>query len=218
MLADDLRDFPVKIISFIIDLAEAGIPGAKELIESLAQCHDSNLESERLFENTLTEAFACMFLEQSCAMKIQAIENRRHPLRSPHARNSNKSCDILATQGKDHLYFEVKDCSIEFNVSRIAGLRGFTPASDIEKRVWLEKRIKDCFDKGANYLIARLPVWESSSRSGIEAVRDVLHEYELESDSQARIQVQFAVPEWFKGIYLIKKIGCVFVSVVQRHL
>ncbi|HBJ82872.1 MAG TPA: hypothetical protein DDZ88_03150 [Verrucomicrobiales bacterium] len=215
-LQGDQFDFVVEIVSHTVNLARLGIPGAFELVHGLAQADDSNLELDRSFENSLTEAFAVWFLETRQGAKIKAVEARSLPVRSPHARNPNKSCDLMAEMNSHDIYFEVKDCSLDFGPSRTTGRRGYTPASDKDTRKWLEKQIKECFNKGANYLIARLPVWESSSCSGLDAIRQVLCEHEVVSQDCASVEMPFQIPAWFKGVFLIKRYGHVFVSVTQK--
>jgi hypothetical protein len=210
-------DFTIEIISFIVDLADAGVPGARSLLSSLAKCTDGNIASEREYENLLTEAFAAWFLERKQGAKIQAIEARDFPLHSPHARNLEKSCDLHIELGGALCYCEVKDCCLDFENSRVTGRRGYAVTSDKKKRKWLENRIKDCLKKGASYLIARAPIWESSSRSGLDAFTQILCEHTMDSPLRARIQVAFKVPAWFQGIFLIKRIGHLFVNVEQKQ-
>lgn len=212
---DENFDFVVQIVSHAVNLARAGTPGAHDLIAGLAQSDDTNLESARYFENLLTEAFAAWFLETHQEARIAAIESKSHVLRSPHARNPGKSCDLMAEMRGKIAYFEVKDCSIDFLPSRTTGSRGYTPASDKAKRRWLEKQVRECLNKGANYLLARLPVWESSSCAGLDAIRQVLCEHRMIQTNHARINVPFSVPDWFRGIFLIKRNGHVFVSVTE---
>jgi hypothetical protein len=209
------RHFAAELIAFAISLAKAGVPGALEQVKNVVASETSNADLQRQYENKLTEVFAAWFLSTKRGYHVKAIETKACPIRSPHALNVNKSCDLLVEHGSNEVFCEVKDFSSELLRRYNSGKRGYDPASDKQKRSWIEEKIQESIQKGAQYLLARLPVWESAETTGVEAIQAILGSHTVQSPSEITIEVTFAIPDWFKGVYLIKPAAYVHVSAVS---
>ncbi len=71
-------------------------------------------------------------------------------------------------------------------------------------------------------MIARVSTWTPRGRAVAEdkIIKEVLFDYHDVSQNEAEIVVRFAVPDWFKGLYLVKRQGHVFVRIKEaaKHL
>lgn len=200
-------DFAVTLLDYIVDMSQSGVHGAHDLIQTIASADGATMEAERIYLNSLTEAFGAWFLAINLKAKIIKLESRSNPIRSPHARNPKKSCDALVEIDGHEIYVETKDFSVDFERAFQSGIRGYPPATDQSKRSWIENKIKNCLAKGANVLVARLSTWKpvGSSAPAEDFLVEVLAQHNRLSVNHAEIEVGFVVPKWFHAVYLIKR-------------
>ena len=189
-----------EILQSLENLGADGVLGAKELFTSIGNA------SGQQFDNLMTEAFATHFLSAELKLKVTEIEGTQKIL-SPH-RVKEKSCDIKC---EDHngieLYFEVKDSSRDAIRAEMAGKRGYTPSSGSEIRNWISNKVFEAIQKGANYLIVRIPVLHADGEG--PSLSDIDFEIFLMNEPQAEIPVRISIdiPSFFQGIYVIKRSG-----------
>ncbi len=209
-------DFATEVIEHVVQKALNQVPGAKDLVRTVAKLDGSKTEIERKFLNHITECFGTWFLEMKLGHQITEIEARTNPIRSAFARNKAKSCDIRSRDTSEiDRYVEIKDHSVDFERMRRSGLRGFPPATNLEKRKWLERKLKESFAKGANILLVRTSVWmrRNGQQSVEDSILDILGKHQRISANHVKIRVNFTVPAWFEATYLIKRTAHVKVTV-----
>ncbi len=212
------KNFAAEVVAHVVQQAIRNTPGAEDLIRTVANADKQDGMAERGFLNALTECFGSWFAEKKLGQVVQEIESRSKPIRSPHARNPNKSCDLRSRGAVRDLFIEIKDYSVDFERSSKAGIQGFTPAHSGEKREWLEKKLKESFQKGANILVARLSTWRSLTRQQTDddVIAEILAQHHRLEANQACISVSFSVPSWFEAIYLIKRSAYLKVTVQKN--
>ena len=112
----------------------------------------------------------------------------------------------------NNIYFEVKDLSSEVLSEHPHGadpsLTSLTPKLPSEKRIWIIRKTNEAINKGANYLICRIPVWSSPGRPGL-GVRWLCQLFPIEKrlgQREFKIRFKRSLPDFFNGIYLIKNI------------
>ncbi len=213
-------DFAVVLLDYIVDLAQNGVHGAHELILTIASADGASMEAKRIYLNSLTECFGAWFLTMNLKAEIVRLESRSQPIRSPHARKLNKSCDALVCIDGQKIYVETKDFSVDFERDFQSGAQGYSPATNQSKRLWIEGKIKNSLNKGANILIARLSTWKpvGSSAPAEDFLVELLGQHNRLSVNHAEINVGFVVPKWFHAVYLIKRGVFVKVTIQDRPL
>lgn len=210
----DLKEARSQIayIAHLLELHARGINDARGLLRQIAM-HDSPApDGEAVYFNLLTEAMGVHFVSRLGA-SILAVETRQHKILSPHRRRPDASCDLKAKMDGTDRYFETKDFSVDEHRS-LAGTRGFTPATNLSKRDWIERMIKRAQVKGANYLLARISTWQRVGRpvQPEDPIKETLVHYTSLSRNRVRIQLKTKPAQWFCGAFLIKRAGYVFVE------
>lgn len=189
-----------EILETLEFLVRQKVIGAEELLSSIKNAYG------RKFENLMTEAFSIYFISNKLKLKITHIEGSRKIL-SPY-RAKEKSCDIKCENlNGETFYFEVKDCCKDTIRSELAGIQGYTPSSGSEIRCWISNKVYEAIQKGANYLIVRIPVSYPSRKEPSSS--DIDFEIFLTDEPQDEIPVDLSVdiPSFFRGIYVIKPFG-----------
>lgn len=120
------------------------------------------------FESHFNEIVGVHFLETQLNYKVLSVEIKSQPIISPYSKN-NKSCDILASDGNQNIYFESKkSLSQDLRPRTISGdFEHFTPISHNEIHQWIRNKLYEANQKGADYLLIRVPFW-----SPIELIDD----------------------------------------------
>lgn len=81
-----------------------------------------------------------------------------------------------------------------------------------ERRRWPTDQIESSVDKGANLLIARIPVWSEE----VPTVDDIYSEL-WGGPSPQPIETRISLPEYFKGVWLVKSFGSVFLEKASNN-
>lgn len=188
------------------------VNGVQQLLEDIAQVVKPGNEGERIYYNSLTELHAIYFVHNSLKLKILEVESKTNTVLSPN-RKGNKSCDIKATDSARDYYFESKDASSEIMTSyEDKGHTFYTPMDDDEIRKWVIRKGKEADEKGANYLVCRVPVWVTDAG---QAKRDFYNEWVMRvfeikkkiSGNSFVITLPIRLSPNFEGIYIIKEFG-----------
>ena len=189
-----------------------GVKGVEQLLEHVAQVVKPGNEGERIYYNSLMELHAIYFVHNSLKLAVLEVESRTNKVLSPN-RKGDKSCDIKATNSVRDYYFESKDASSEIMTSyEDRGHTFYTPMDDDEIREWVIRKSKEANEKGANYLVCRVPVWVPDA--GL-AKRDFYNEwitrvFEIKqkiSRNSFVITLPIRLSSNFEGIYIIKEFG-----------
>lgn len=136
------------------------------------------------------------------------METKTLKIKSPSV-SGNKSCDILARNRTNDLYFEVKDFSKEIltqEKNEKFSLIEFTPAIPTEKSKWIEKMVRKAVGKGAYFLICRIPVWSSVRIPGFGSkwLKRIFNNSKKVGKKEYLVKTKLVIPDFFKGVYLIK--------------
>lgn len=201
------------------------LPHIRNLTEcfvDLANIKIENNESQSKYYNQLTEFHAVWFASHILKLNMIAMEHKRSPILSPN-RKRNCSCDILAKRSKTNIYFEVKSLSSETLTQYIDDSISpdhvfFKPSLPSKRQQnWLNKMLNKSFEKGANYLICRIPVWSSYGMQGFGAwwVRNISGKVQKVSTREYIVSPTCSVPRFFKGIYLIHNRRHLFVKLAR---
>jgi len=174
------------------------------------------------FESDLNEIVGVWFLETQLKYKVLEIEIISQPVFSPHCKNK-KSCDILANDGFQNLYFESK-MSMSQDLrprSKLGEFESYTPISNIEIREWIRDMLYEANQKGANYLLIRVPFWTPMRiRSDEEKIKlwisRTFDKNEQISENVFRIKLDRLILNVTKGFYIIFPHNFIKVEVCQN--
>ena len=214
LLKNDIEENNEKALRYVKYVIKnlLGVEGVEQLLEDIAQVDKSGYEGKRIYYNSLTELHATYFVHKSLKLKIVEVESKTNTVLSPN-RKGDKSCDIKATNSVRDYYFESKDASSEIMTSyEDRGHTLFTPTDDDEIREWVIRKSKEADEKGANYLVCRVPVWVNDAG---RAKRDFYNEwitrvFEIKkkiSRNSFVITLPIRLSSNFEGIYIIKEFG-----------
>jgi len=147
------------------------VPGIKSRVLELANVHRASEEEdshagEQKYHNLLVELHACCFVHKWLGMTNIDVEYPGHAVLSPN-RVGSKSCDISGGSDGRTTFFECKDSSWEIMCKqRCHGMHVSRPKTAEGCRLWLLERMKMAADKGADYLIVKMPMWSEHSGRG----------------------------------------------------
>lgn len=140
------------------------VPGIPELLSNLANIgrapdEEKTHEGERGYHNNMVELHGCYFIHQGLKMEIKDVEYDGHFIHSPNC-IGNSSCDIKGHLNGNDYYFECKDSSKEI-VKQEPFYDVFitSPRTNYGNREWLEEQMQAADKKGADYLLAKIPLW-----------------------------------------------------------
>ncbi len=190
----------------------ASVPGMGELLRDLARIQKDGNEGERIYYNSLTQLHAAGFAHKELKLRVLAVESRSQQVLSPR-KAGDKSCDFKASDGSREYFFETKDASAEtMSQSRYDGAIHYTPMGEEEIGPWIVKRCREADEKGADYLICRVPVWVSGWEEEEQEFYDKWIRKVFKVKAQpAKHKVVIAKPEGlsgqFKGVYIVKAFG-----------
>lgn len=140
------------------------IAGVNNLLNELAKVErapdeEISHEGERKYHNLLVELHGCYFTHKILKMKILDVEYGKNKILSPN-RIGNRSCDIKCFKKSDTIYFECKDSSAEIKSGvPYEGVTITTPLNAYQNKKWLLDKMQEADDKGADYLLAKIPIW-----------------------------------------------------------
>lgn len=182
----------------------------KECFVDLANIKIGNNKSQSKYYNQFTKFHAVWFASYILKLNIIAMEHKRSPILFPN-RKSDYSCGILAKRSKTKIYFEVKSLPSETLTQYIDDSISpddafFKPSlPSMRRQSWINKMLNKSFEKGANYLICRIPVWSSYGMQGFGAwwVRNISGDVQKVSAREYIVSPNYSIPRFFNGIYLI---------------
>lgn len=216
-LLSDIRKTELKALSHISYVIKHlnDVTGIDGKLNDIALINKKGFELERIYNNILTEIHAIHFLHDTLKYKIIEVESSSNKkVTSPHGQG-NKICDIKAFDGMNEIYFEVKDASSELTTASINKncVTRFTPMLDNNIRQWVRSKMEEALDKGANYLICRVPAWGSNNNLSkwAERVFKKLISYKI-NENEFKLKT-FNSKTYFKGIYIIKTEGWIKLAV-----
>jgi hypothetical protein len=209
-LLKDLEDGNNNVLDLIAFAVTeySNLLGLRRIVREFGQLEQETNETERVCENLLTELLAIRFVTNVLKERVVGLEAL-----SPH-RIDAKRCDIETIRAANvTAFYDVKDLSSEIlgqkPDDKFPGLATFDPVRPDKIRPWLKDRVDSCIAKGANYLIASLPVWHVKSRAGAGKLREdwvkpIYPDYLVLSPNRFRVVQNNAVPAFFKGVYVIR--------------
>ena len=185
-----------------------GLTGLKAIVRQFGELEEETNETERVCENLLTELLAIRFVTNVLKERVVRLEAL-----SPH-RIDGRRCDIeTIAAGNAAAFYDVKDLSIEILGQKpdkqFPGLATFEPVRPDRIRPWLKDRVDSCIAKGANYLIASLPVWHVKFKPGAGKLREdwvkpIYPDYSVLGPNNFKVVQRNTVPVFFKGVYVIR--------------
>ena len=183
----------------------ASLPGVRQNIKAVASLAVNDFDGEREYNNRLTEFFALWFVSEVLKEPITALEAT-----SPNRPSgSNKTCDLQSKSLSGANFYEVKDFSSEFltQVPVYEGVTSFTPGLPWKIKPWIEGYVQNCVEKGANYLICRVPVWHVRKRPKLseEWVKRIYSSYTNIPGNRFKVGHGLTLPSFFRGVYVIRR-------------
>lgn len=187
------------------------VKGIPELLYDIAQIEASDINGERSYYNTLTEFHGIFFVHHGLKLEIIEVESNKNRILSPYRKNNSKSCDIKATDSFRDYYFEIKDASSQITTQEIKnGIKYFKPMFEDDVYKWVLEKCKEAEQKGANYLLCRVPVWNYRADDKDFFYKWISKKFRITgrlSDNEVRITLPFQISKSFEGIYIIKPYG-----------
>ncbi len=206
----------------IISLVD--VKGMPEFLAQLASININGCESERQFDNSLTELHAANFLAQELNENVVGIESKSHKIKSPFSKK-NKYCDIKTKINEDEIFYEVKDASSEKMSSyKEKNVIHFEPMSDEKVEQWIKNKLKEVDLCGANYLICRVPIWlEDHTKEEDfylkwreQVFRNLFEILQIKSKNEFYVAANFSLSSHVKGFYIIKSFGYIKMMIKNR--
>ncbi len=192
------------------------VVGIKDKLREIALIKKSGNEGERIYHNSIMELHDMFFVHNVLKLNILEVDSRTNDILSPY-RKIERSCDIKACDATDTYYFESKDASSEImTVYQKNGGEYFTPTDDNKIERWIANKSKEADEKGANYLICRVPVWvydvyqQEKEFYDKWAERIFKNSFTIKSKTSKNetiISPRIQLSSDFKGIYVIKEFG-----------
>lgn len=196
----------------------ASVEGMTELLDQLASVKRTGSDSERQFNNRLTEIHAASFLSSVINETVLEVESKSHNVRSPYAVH-NRYCDIKTAKDGNKLYYEVKDSSSEITTSyEKHGSAYFKPMDDQKVEQWIKDQTKKADKCGANYLICNVPVWsvENKSKFYKEWVNRIMKKHFCITQKKTKRELiaspTFSVSSHVRGVYILTAFGYIKIS------
>lgn len=201
---NDANDMALEYISYAIK-CYPGLPGILGKVKALARVRNGSADDERIYQNTLTELMALRFVSAVLNERIVGLESS-----SPNGKGAKK-CDLESEHSRGRRFYEVKDLSSEVLTRKpIAGhvdLWWFDPANVDDVRIWVGRRVRECIEKGANFLMFRPPVGPVRDwpRPLHKWVTDLYPKFfPIHGDSFRVAGHGIATQPFFQGIYLLR--------------
>ncbi len=140
----------------------------KKKIQNLASRRGNN-ENEndikRNYHNQLAEFHALYILTEKMGYNFIDFDVRSDKIYA----NTNKDCDLLVEKSEYKIFVEVKDVSSEI---MSAYRNEYTPKIPEVLGKWIKRQIKKADNKGADFLVVRVPVWLSEHPSNLTKLID----------------------------------------------
>ncbi len=212
-LREDITENNIKALCYVdyaINhlLAVKGIP---QLLHDIALIEKPDNNGKGKYYNALTEFFGIYFVHNVLKLTISEVQSNRNRILSPHRRRKDTSCDIKATDSLRDYYFEIKDSTSQITSSEIKnGIEYFTPVFEDDAFRWILDQCKKADQKGANYLLCRVPVWNYRADDKDFFFKWLSNEFQITdrpSDNEVVITLPFQTSKSFEGIYIIKPYG-----------
>ena len=187
--------------------------GVEELLKDIAEINISGKEGKRIYYNSIMQLHAIYFAHSTLKLQILEVESKTNKVLSPYRKKSNKSCDIRAKDSAREYYFESKDASAEIMTSyKLKKGYYFCPMSEEDIQNWIIRKTKEADEKGANYLICRVPVWVPNVGKTEDEfydtwIRKIFEIKEQVSRNAFIIALPCQLSPSFEGIYIIKSFG-----------
>lgn len=175
-------------------------------VKLLAAVGDGSSENERIRDNKLTEFMGMWFVSEVLKEKVVRLEAP-----SSHRMRDKKTCDLETATEAGPCFYEVKDLSSEISSQLTVNVdvTCFTPALPKKITRWIKRQVHKCIEKGANYLVCRLPAWHVNGWPKLREdwVKRIFPKFDVLSPNRFRVVHGLAVPSTFKGIYVIGRDG-----------
>lgn len=198
------NEYGLEYLAFAITNYSA-IPLVGDNIKAFAELGVSDFDKERQYNNRLTEFLGLWFVADVLKEKVVALEGI-----SPHRpHGSKKTCDVQSIAGGEEKFYEVKDFSSEIltQVDVGEGITVFNPGLPNKIKPWIEKYVQNCVEKGANYLICRVPAWHVRMRPKLTAkwVQRIYPAFNAISGHGFEVVHGLSLPETFRGVYVVRR-------------
>ena len=178
-----------------------------EKISELATIEKGDNEAQSRYYNLHFEFVSIRFVADGLGLSVIEVESHSHRIKSPNRKRGH--CDILAKQGSGALYFDAKDFSSE-TLSwdphpKLPNVFFFPPAHPREVKKWIESKINQCVNKGANFAICRVPSMclPETPMFGRRWVEEIFPIYKRISKREYHIETDKSIPSFFRGVYLV---------------
>jgi hypothetical protein len=181
------------------------LPGIEENVRALAQICESDFDKEREYNNRLTEFMGLWFVSEVLQERIVALEAH-----SPHRpAGSKKTCDLKSESAGVATYYEVKDFSSEIltQVEVDEGVTAFSPGHPHKINRWIEGYVKNCVQKGANFLLCWAPSWHVRGRPKLTAdwVKRIYPNFSALGGSRFSVTHGMSLPLTFRGVFVMRR-------------
>jgi hypothetical protein len=179
--------------------------GVEANISALASIPVTDFDKEREYDNRLTEFMGLWFVSDILKQRIVALEAQ-----SPHrAAGSNKTCDLQSDAEVGAIFYEVKDFSSEILTQQQVdeGITTFNPGLPHKIKPWIEGYVQNCVQKGANYLVCRVPAWHVRKRPKLTAdwVKRIYPNFSPIGAHSFSVAHGLTLPASFRGVYVIRR-------------
>lgn len=199
------NQFILGYLAFVLN-HHTHLPRLVPLVQSIASIPKGNYVAEGNYLNRLTELMAIRFV--STILKHNLVELEAV---SPHrSANTPKTCDIK-TKNPDGIetYFETKDESSviisQKEEPKDPRFSCISPKLAKALENWINGRVNDCIQKGANYLVARAIAWQVNGalKFTTDWVDAVFPNNSQIDHITFKVALKSQPPDWFKGIYIV---------------
>lgn len=171
-LKSDVKERNYKALVYVIYAISNFGNNAKlrEKIKNLASKRGANKNDiKRNYHNQLAEFHALYILTKRMGYNFVDFDVKSNKTYA----NADTDCDLLIEKDGLKSFAEVKDCSSEIKSTYSNGnCEHFTPKIPEDLEQWIKLQIKKADKKGADFLVIRVPVWQSQPSSNLTELID----------------------------------------------
>jgi len=171
-LKTDVEESNYKALEYVIYAIDNFGNNAKlkEKIQNLALERGANKNDiKRNYHNQLAEFHALYILTKRMGYNFVDFDIKSNKTYA----NADTNCDLLIEKHGLKSFVEVKDCSGEtLSTYSDGNYEHFTPKIPEELERWIKPQIKKADKKGADFLVIRVPVWQSEPSSNLTKLID----------------------------------------------
>jgi hypothetical protein len=170
----------LKFVAYACKRAE-NILGMPRLLEKIVKIPARDNRTYEQFHNLLVEFHMLKFAEKQLRIIILEVEHESHQIFSPRRKKNTLSCDMLGLMNRQQVYLEAKDSSSETkNAEEYHGFMMSTPKNAYQHLQWIRNKVYDAEQKGADYLVCKVPMWLKFSETSHDWMCEVFDDVRQE--------------------------------------